>query len=375
MVEPQPGWAVLDMVALALVRGLSRVDLYSFLRGEATASDTAGDGPAGLLPVVGDPLEDLLEGLGCPDAAACAAAAREAADDVLREARSSGIEAVPWSDPRYPPALARIFDPPLVVWVRGGVDVLSATAVAIVGSRGASPYGEEAAARLASQLADLGLVIVSGLARGIDAAAHRGALAAAGRTVAVLACGVDVVYPPEHGELMKEVVRSGAVISEWPAGTLPRKEYFPQRNRIISGLSRGVVVVEARQRSGALITADCALEQGREVMAVPGNALSERHRGSHMLLKAGAALVETAQDVLDVLHLAGVTPAGEAGAAGGGLISAMDEGEAYELDTLASMTGEDVALLLPRLLELELKGLVRRLPGGRFGRCGGNVLT
>lgn len=371
MADMQPGWAVLDMVALALLRGLPRVEMYSILRAEADPSDTARNEAPPCRPGPDDRLETLLRRLGCEDAVSLAADARQAAEDALRDARDGGIEVVPWSDSRYPPALSPIFDPPLVLWARGDLTVLSATAVAIVGSRCASPYGEEAAARLASGLAARGLVIVSGLARGIDAAAHRGALTAGGRTVAVLGCGVDIVYPPEHGGLMNEVVRGGAVISEWPAGTPPRQGHFPQRNRIISGLSRGVVVVEARQRSGALITADCALEQGREVMAVPGNVLSERHRGSHSLLKAGAGFVETAQDVLDMLHLTGDQPAGDARSATDPLVAAMDAGESYALDALATMSGQTAATLLPRLLELELQGWIRRLTGGRFTRESG----
>jgi DNA processing protein len=318
----------------------------------------------------------LLE-VGCADAAAKAVAAREAAGRALATAHAKRIDHVRWSGANYPPLLAAIFDPPLVLWVRGAIDLLAEPAVAIVGSRAASAYGEETAARLASDLAARGLVIVSGLARGIDAAAHRGALAAAGgRTVAVLGCGPDVAYPPEHAALLEEVVRRGAVVSEFPPGTRPLSYHFPRRNRIISGLSLGVVVVEARQRSGALITADCALEQGRDVCAVPGNVLSERHRGSHTLLKSGAALVETADDVLQAVGLV----RREAAASGrerarDPLLALMDTGDSYALDALAASSGCDVAVLLPRLLELELQGFVRRVPGGRFVRSAANVLT
>jgi DNA processing protein len=276
---------------------------------------------------------------------------------------------VRWPSPAYPSRVAGIFDPPLVLWVRGCLEVLSQPSIAIVGSRNASVYGEETAARLGSDLARHGAVIVSGLARGIDAAAHRGALAAGGRTIAVLGCGPDVVYPPEHGALMEEVVRTGAVVSELPPGTRPLPFHFPRRNRVISALSLGVVVVEARQRSGALITADCALEQGREVMAVPGNVLSERHRGSHTLLKAGAALVETAEDVLLVVRSAsGVLPFA---APADPVLGVMEVGEAYDLDSLAAVSGCHPSVLLPRLLELELQGRLRRMPGSRFVRLEG----
>jgi DNA processing protein len=378
----QPHWDPADVLALSFVAGLPRTGLFAILRGEVKAADTfVGVAPGEVRePHIAadaadstDAVEGVLAALGRDRAAERAAAARRAADDAVRDARCRGIEPIPWVDPRYPALVAGIFDPPLVLWSRGAVTILAAPAVAIVGSRAASVYGEETAARLASDLAARGLVIVSGLARGIDAAAHRGALAAGGRTVAVLGCGVDVVYPPEHAALMDEVARTGVVVSEFPPGMPPLPFNFPRRNRIISALSLGVVVVEARQRSGALITADCALEQGREVMAVPGSVLSERHRGSHTLLKAGAGLVETANDVLEALKLVGR----ESGAAAGcvvvedPLVAAMDAGEAYALDALATMSGNDAATLLPRLLELELQGFVRRLPGGRFVRSRG----
>ncbi len=373
----EPCLAAADMMALSFVRGLPRADLFPMLRGDPpTLAEHDGELRRGRGPATQMPLEDLLGGLGCEDVTTLAAEARLSAERAVRAARADGIAALPWGDPQYPPLLTHIFDPPLVVWVRGSVESLSAEMIAIVGSRAASVYGEETAMRLASDLASRGLAVASGLARGIDAAAHRGALAARGRTVAVLGCGVDVVYPPEHGELMDQVARSGAVVSEFPAGAPPAKMNFPQRNRIISGLSRAVVVVEARQRSGALITADCALEQGREVMAVPGSVLSERHRGSHTLLKAGAALVETADDVLAVLKMAGAAiSTGCDRTEQDPLLMAMDPGESYGIDALASVSGEAVATLLPRLLGLELQGLVRRLPGGRFVRCRGNVLT
>jgi len=371
----RPCLATPDMIALSLVRGLPHARLFSVLRGEASASDTPSNGPANGLWGE-DPLENLLRRVGCRQASAEAAKARMTAERAIRDAAARGIAVVSWGDPRYPPLLACIFDPPLALWVRGSIESLSGPTVAIVGSRAASVYGEDTATRLASQLAAHGLVVASGLARGIDAAAHRGALDAGGRTVAVLGCGVDVVYPPEHGELLARVAQSGAVVSELPAGTPPLKKNFPERNRIISGLSRAVVVVEARQRSGALITADCALEQGREVMAVPGNVLSERHRGSHTLLKSGAALVETAADVLEVLKMGGAAGSTDHEAAERDpLLVLMDPGESYAIDALAGMSGEEVATLLPRLLGLELQRLVRRLPGGRFVRCRGNVLT
>jgi DNA processing protein len=388
-----------DVLALSFVHGLPHAELFALLRREAPDGEErlpfdARENSGTDLPA--DPLEALLVQMDRLCAARIphrwraprvrasadeAARARHAAGRAVAVARQRGIDPVAWGDARYPPLVAQIFDPPLVLWVRGSVDALSATLVAIVGSRAASPYGEETAARLAGELASCGLAIASGLARGIDASAHRGALAAGGLTVGVLGCGADVVYPPEHAALAGDVVRHGAIVSEYPPGTPPLPGHFPRRNRIISALSRGVLVVEARRKSGALITANCALEQGRDVMAVPGSVQSERHRGSHMLLKGGAALVENAADVLQALNLPGGAnlcaqpSARDLGVAGAlhvdPLLALMDAGEAYDLDTLAQASGSDVVALLPRLLELELQGSVRRAPGGRFVRSVG----
>ena len=197
--------------------------------------------------------------------------------------------------------LDSIPDPPPVLWARGDAGPC-AHAVAIVGSRFATHQGLEVGARLGQGLAGAGFDVVSGLARGVDAAAHRGALRAGGRTVAVLGSGVDVVYPPEHASLAEAVAASGALLSEFAPGVPPRGWHFPRRNRIISGLSLGVVIVEAAQRSGSLITARCALEQGRSVMAVPGAVLGGRNRGAHALIRDGAGMVEEARDVIEQLQ-------------------------------------------------------------------------
>jgi DNA processing protein len=271
--------------------------------------------------------------------------------------------------------LATIPDPPDELWVRGNIDLLAADAVAIVGSRAASHYAIDIAVSLAFDLARAGLVVVSGMARGVDGAAHRGALDAGGATVAVLGCGVNVVYPEEHGDLMLKIATSGAVISELPPDAPPLAHHFPLRNRIISGLSRAVVVIEAGEKSGSLITARCALEQGRDVMAVPGNALSGRNRGSHALLKDGAKLVEGVDDILEEL---GLRPAGVAVATANplmhnGLIVHMRAGETYGLDELGASSGLPASELLPVLTELELKGQVIRTAGGRFALPGKRV--
>jgi DNA processing protein len=201
----------------------------------------------------------------------------------------------------YPKRLAEIADPPPLLIVRGRVELLAQPAVAVVGARNASANGRMFAHGLARALAEAGLVVVSGLARGIDTAAHEGALAAGAPTLAVIASGVDVAYPSENAELMEHIVQSGAVVSERPLGAVPQARHFPRRNRLISGLTLGVVVVEAAPQSGSLITARLAAEQGREVMAVPGSPLDPRHRGTNQLLRDGATLVESAADVITAL--------------------------------------------------------------------------
>ncbi len=208
-----------------------------------------------------------------------------------------GCHLLAWDQPGYPPPLAEIADPPPLLTVLGDPAILSLPAVAIVGARNASAHGRMIARTLAKELAEAGLVVVSGLARGIDTAAHEGVIAAGGRTVAVIASGVDVAYPPENQGLMAEIAATGAVVSERPLGAAPQARHFPRRNRVIAGLSQGVVVVEAAPQSGSLITARLAAEQGREVMAVPGSPMDPRHRGTNRLLRDGATLVESAQDV------------------------------------------------------------------------------
>ena len=312
------------------------------------------------------------------DDAADAVEVRSLARDAIRRADAGSIAAIPWSAAAYPAALTTIADPPPVLWTRGRLDALTAPAVAIVGSRAASPYGLAVAERLAADLAASGLVIISGLARGVDSAAHRGALSAGGVTVAVLGSGVDVIYPSEHAPLASAIDATGAVISELVPGTRPQQWFFPLRNRIISGLSRAVVVIEASEKSGSLITARCALDQGRDVLAVPGNVLSGKNRGAHALLRDGAKIVESADDILEEL---GMPPRGAAqgsderqGAAAGlagsrdPVLDSLVAGEASDLDEISERSGLKASRLLPRLFELELHGLVRRVGGGRFVR-------
>jgi DNA processing protein len=294
--------------------------------------------------------------------------ARRRAEQQMRTARALGVRIVGRDEADYPAWLGRTFDPPLVLFVRGRlVAGEGERAVAVVGARAASPLGQAFARELAAGLAAAGLAVVSGLARGIDCAAHQGALDASGRTVAVLGSGLDRVYPPENAGLAGRIVHTGAVVSEFPFGTGPWKRNFPRRNRVIAGWGRGVVVVEAGSRSGALGTARLADEEGREVMAVPGHPSFAGAEGANGLLRDGAALVRRASDVLDELHIE--PPAARPGRAPqDALVAALPRGVPLGVDELAARCGSAVPELLTRLSVLELTGAVRRLPGALFVR-------
>ncbi len=288
--------------------------------------------------------------------------------------------------PDYPPLLREIHAPPKVLMVKGTLLKEDAAAVAIVGTRSASTYGLDQARRLGRELARCGVTVVSGLAEGIDGAAHEGALEAGGRTIAVVGHGLSTVYPSHHRELAERIVRSGCIVSQFPMEMPPLAQNFPQRNEIIAGLSLGVVVVEAPIRSGALITARHAMEQGREVFAVPG-PVSARTQGTHALLKDGAKLVETVEDILEevapqlrqMIRSAHPEPAeGERWLADLSdeeqqVLKAVPAGTAVGLDALAGRAAVQPNRLLSLLTELELKGLVRREPGQGFTR-GSSVL-
>jgi DNA processing protein len=296
------------------------------------------------------------------------------AESALAQAAARGLTSLVWSEPGYPPPLFAIIDPPPAIWTRGSLAAFERPAVAIVGSRAASPYALEVAGRLAADVATRGFSVVSGLARGVDSAAHRGALSVGGITIAVLGSAADVIYPAEHGSLAQDIQADGLVMSELVPGTPPLPHFFPQRNRLISGLSLAVVVVEAGEQSGSLITARCALEQGRDVLAVPGNVLNARNRGGHMLLRDGAKIVETADDIFEELGMGTAVQGGrEAPLAPSAavlepLLAHLPLGEAIDLDAISERSGLSTARLLPRLLELELRGLVRRAGAGRFVR-------
>lgn len=273
------------------------------------------------------------------------------------------------ADPAYPATLLEIADPPNVLYIRGNPALLAEPGLAMVGSRNATPQGMQTAESFARTLAGKGLTIISGLALGIDAAAHRGALAANGKTVAVIGTGADRLYPARNKELALAIADQGAIISEFPLGTPAMAANFPRRNRIISGLSRGVLVVEAAPESGSLITARLAGEQGREVFAIPGSIHSPVARGCHKLIKQGAKLVETAQDVFEELgNMAQPEPLPEPTVDQDSPLLAALGHDPCSLDELGARTGLPTDQLLTELLTLELTGQLATLPGNRYQR-------
>jgi DNA processing protein len=293
--------------------------------------------------------------------------ARRRAEDELRRAAALGVRIAGWDEPDFPILLKHMFDPPPVLYVRGRLDADEGKrSVAVVGSRAATPAGRTLARAMARDLAAAGATIVSGLARGIDTAAHLGAVDACGRTVAVLGSGLDRIYPPENAALARTIEERGAVVSEFRLATPPLPQHFPRRNRIIAGWSRGVVVVEAARRSGALNTARTAADESREVMAVPGHPSQPASEGTNQLLRDGAALVRDARDVaaelgLELLEEA-VQPVQDP------LLAALRPDVPTSLEDLRSRSGLETPDLLARLSRLELRDEVRRLPGALFVR-------
>jgi DNA processing protein len=385
------GDALLDHVRLALVPGVGPRMRQLLLErfGTPTAVFAADAAEVASIPGIGRKLPATIRALAGDAIAA----------ETLAICRDRGVQVIPAQSPAYPGLLGRIDDPPGLLFVRGQLLPCDALAVAIVGARHATPYGNRVAHQLASGLARAGYTVVSGLARGIDAAAHRGALDAGGRTIAVLGTGVLNIYPPEHGELAVEVMHHGAVISEAPPYAEASRGVFPQRNRIVSGLSLGTVVVQASERSGALITARLAGEQGREVFAVPGAIDCRMSRGCHALIRDGAKLVESVDDILDelgplfetatatdgravrapaelrlddverrVLDAIDAESAGGSETGSGGAADETGSGGAADIDTLVVTTGLTASQVLATVGVLEMRRIVRRLPGSRVGR-------
>jgi DNA processing protein len=323
-------------------------------------------------------VEELMERTSCVEPLARAikhCSSHHQAQAELKAIGKAGIAVMTLKDSGYPKSLAAIANPPSILYIQGELLPEDHQSVAIVGSRKASSYGIRTAESMAQELSVHGFTIVSGLARGVDSAAHSGALAVGGRTLAVLGCGLDIQYPPENAKLYQEIIRQGAVISEFSLGTLPLPPHFPHRNRIISGLSMGTLVVEATERSGSLITAQCALEQGREVFAIPGNVGVVNSQGTNRLIKAGAKLVAGIQDILEELqpqlgtqrHLrtrpapVRLEPIEE-------VLYGMLSDEPRHIDELIIQSRLPSAQVSGVLLQLELKGSVKHLSGQLYVR-------
>lgn len=301
----------------------------------------------------------------------------EAEKDMEKTIRS-GASIITLRDDIYPKNLAEIHSAPPILYVKGRLSADDAFSVAIVGSRSASQYGMRVCKRISRDLAREGVTIISGLARGIDTEAHKGALDVKGRTIAVLGSGIDVTYPPENEELLEQIAENGAVITEFPPGTRPFPENFPRRNRIISGLALGVLVVEASMRSGALITAKHALDQGRDVYALPGMIESERSSGTHFLIKQGAKLVERAGDILEEIMPCRIPPKDILANTEGSpplqlppeeaRILKLLEPSPLHIDAIARQAGMEPSVVAAILLQLELKNLAVQMPGKLFAR-------
>ena len=355
-----------DYLALVLTTGVGPITLAALLE--------HFDSPAAVLAASPNELAEV-PGVGVALARRLRSSEfREQAVQVIELCERDSVTILRPESPQFPPLLRQIVDPPSILYVRGELRPADQLALAIVGTRGASNYGRTQAERFARGLARAGLTIVSGLARGIDAAAHRGALDASGRTVAVLSSGVHDIYPPQHAELAEHIVAGGALISEMPPLTKPKKGMFPQRNRLISGMSLGTVVIEAAERSGALITARLAGEQGREVFAVPGLVSSPSARGCHALIRDGAYLAQDPEDILDELgplfqsveiapdvsvrHPAQLQLNEQESA-----VLAAIQLEPTDINQVVVISGLPVSRVLSTLSVLEVRRLIRRLSG------------
>jgi DNA processing protein len=344
-----------------------------------------------LLDTFGDPKKALdashsaikkVDGVSTAVAEAIARRCESELKDSLGLIEEHEVSVVTFADPAYPELLKNIHDPPPVLYVKGSIESVDRNAISIVGSRRATHYGKTVAGKLAGDLARMGITVVSGLAYGVDAAAHKGALEAGGRTIAVLGCGVDVVYPRANSKIYERIPASGAVISEFPMGCQPDAGQFPMRNRIVSGLSLGTLVVEAPRKSGALITARLAMEQNREVFAVPGNIYSPYGEGCHQLIKDGAKLVENVYDIMCEVEVGleafdlGQPAALADDAARAEIKMSTTERKVFNYLSMApvhiDVITEDCDLTASEaasaLMTLELKGLVQQISGKQFIR-------
>ena len=329
-----------------------------------------------------------LEGCQLPAAAAQAVFGKSGfrdAEKELAEVKKAGIRLITWAEAEYPKLLTQIYDPPPLLYVRGNVELLSRHAISIVGTRRPTPYGNQMTERLARDLAERGLVIVSGLARGIDSSAHRGACAAArGGTIGVLGSGIDVIYPKENRKLFEEVEKRGAIVTEFPLGTYPAPENFPMRNRIVAGMALGVIVAQGALYSGSLITSRLAMEFGREVYGVPGNVTEPMSFAPNQLIKQGAKLVTKWEEVVEELPTEvraelfpmEATTAEERASLFEGSLSPTEKRlfelirieEPIHVDELVEKTGLSSSETLAALCEMEMRGVIRQMPGKQFVR-------
>lgn len=360
----------LDWLTLHLVPGLGAAGFRKLVEtfGSATQALTAGRKALQQVPGLRTEAIDAISN-GPP---------YHEAERELQRTAQLGISLLCFGDPSYPAILAGIYKPPMVLYLKGKVELLSKVGLAVVGSRAATSYGLKVARDLSGQLAAKGLVIVSGLALGIDTAAHAGALAVGGETIAVLGCGLDVDYPKSNARLAEQIGEAGLLVSEYRLGTQPDAYRFPARNRIISGLARGVLVVEAAQRSGSLITARLALDEGREVFAIPGRVDSVKSTGTHRLLQEGAKLVSSIDDILEELGWqvgsSCAVQVSDRPAAASTVRLAEDEERILQLldvypkhiDVIISQAQLGVAKVNEVLLRLELHGLIETLPGQQY---------
>jgi DNA processing protein len=357
-------------LALHLVPGVGRITFKKLVGYFGHPRDVMGATAGQLMRVagIGPKLAQTITGFQTPTEV----------ERELRAVRAAGCQIIPQSDPNYPPLLKAIEDPPPVLYVKGEIGEPVAPAIAVVGSRRPSIYGKVVAEQLVRGLSEAGVTVVSGLARGIDSVAHAKTLDHGGRTIAVLGCGLEHMYPPENRPLAQRISRQGAVVSEFPMMTKPDRLNFPLRNRTISGLSLGTVVIEAGERSGALITVQWALEQGREVFAVPGNVTAPTSRGTNRLIKMGAKLVDCVEDILEEfpqyaigdkrggapkqeeLRQADSTPDERR------LLALLDPVETRHIDWIIEQAHFPTSMVSSLLLKLELEGKVTQLPGKLF---------
>lgn len=363
-----------DIIELTLVPGLGSILQGRLLDGLSDASEAFAA------------RRDVLEAHGVPQDACDALASRRyraMADEILSWGMKESCQFLARGDPRYPPLLERIYDPPLLLYARGNPAVLELPCVGIVGTRRPTYYGLQIAEGIAEDLSRRKIAVVSGMARGIDAAAHRGSLRAKGSTIAVFGCGVDVIYPREHQRLAAEILADGLLLSEFPPGTSPAPQNFPVRNRIISGLAIGTMIVEASEYSGSLITARLAMEQNREVYALPGNITAPQSFGPNYLIKQGAKLVQSWRDIVeefppDLRH--SILAAEDASPRRTPELEILSEEETRilqlisfdrvtQFDKIFKLGGIEISRLSGLLLDLEMRGWIRQVPGNLYVRA------